>query len=250
MRLLMDVGNSRLKWALWDGHSLHGQGALEHPGVARAPWDALLDAVAERWATRPVDPAWVVEVVGPAFRAACTAWARRRGWPAPRFLEADPALHGIVSAYRDPGRLGLDRYAALAGARGLGYESAVVVDCGTAVTLDRLLPGGRHSGGLILPGLGLMRRGLGMTPGVGGDVAGCESCVPAVCTGDAVTSGTLLGLAAAIDALVSRLGDPPPAAAILLTGGDAPRLLPYLTCDALQVPDLVLHGLVRASEGG
>ncbi|SFM25227.1 type III pantothenate kinase [Ectothiorhodospira mobilis] len=250
MRLLLDAGNSRLKWALWDGRALHGQGALEHPGAAEAPWDALLDAAAQRMGLRHVDALWAVEVVGPAFRAACSAWARRRGWPEPRFLEADPAQHGIVSAYRDPGRLGRDRYAALVGARALGYESAVVVDCGTAVTLDRLLPGGRHSGGLILPGLGLMRRGLGLAPGVGGAVQGDASRVPAVCTGDAVAAGTLLGLAAAIDALTIRLGEPPPPAAVLLTGGDAPCLIPHLTCGVVPVPDLVLHGLARVSERG
>ncbi|WP_200181546.1 type III pantothenate kinase [Ectothiorhodospira mobilis] len=250
MRLLLDVGNSRLKWAFWDGRTLQDRGALEHPGAADAPWEALLEALGERLPARPVEGVWAVEVVGPDFRAACAAWARRRGWPDPRFLEVDAAQHGIVSAYHDPDRLGRDRYAALAGARALGEESAVVVDCGTAVTLDRLLPGGHHSGGLILPGLGLMRRSLGLAPGVGGAVEGGESCVPAVCTGDAVASGTLLGLAAAIDALTARLGETPPQAAVLLTGGDAPRLVPHLACGAVHMPDLVLQGLAWALERG
>lgn len=251
MKLLLDAGNSRLKWAWWAQGAVREQGALAHEGAARTHWSGFLSSLTALNAGGPPARILCVEVLGRAFREALAAWARDLGWPAPRFLSADPALHGITSDYHDPARLGLDRYAAMAGARALGHESAVIIDCGTAVTLDRLDQCGHHRGGLILPGLGLMRRSLGAAPGVSGLPEGRADCIPAVCTADAVATGTLIGLVAAIDHLSAQLL-PDSAGPIprLITGGDASQLVPHLTGDILWLPDLVFTGLAQMGEGG
>lgn len=254
MKLLLDAGNSRLKWAWWGQGAVRERGALDHGGATCTQWSGWMSSLAplaDMNARQPPTQILCVEVLGTAFREALGAWARDRGWPAPRFLSADPAHHGIISDYHDPSRLGLDRYAAMAGARALGHESAVIIDCGTAVTLDRLDPGGHHRGGLILPGLGLMRRSLGVAPGISSGLPeGRVDRIPAVCTADAVATGTLMGLAAAIDHLSGQLlpdaSGPVPR---LLTGGDAPSLAPHLAGEILRVPDLVFTGLARMGEG-
>ena len=250
MKLLLDAGNSRLKWAWWAQGAVREQGALAHDGATRTPWPGFLSSLELRKARHPPTQILCVEVLGNGFREALQAWAGDRGWPAPRFMSADPALHGIISDYHHPARLGLDRYAAMAGARALGHESAVIIDCGTAVTLDLLSKGGHHRGGLILPGLGLMRRSLGVAPGVSGVEQGRADRIPASCTADAVATGTLMGLVAAIDRLSSSLGSHVPGAIPrLITGGDAPSLAPHLTGDIIMVPDLVFMGLAGMREG-
>ncbi|WP_412851887.1 type III pantothenate kinase [Ectothiorhodospira shaposhnikovii] len=249
MKLLLDGGNTRIKWLCWE-HGRPGEGGvLVHGGEARPDLSGRLGACLE-----PLSPEaiWVVEVLGPDFRRVCRDMCEARGWPAPQFFVPDSWLHGICSDYLEPGRLGVDRYAAMAGARALGHETAIIVDCGTAVTLDLLVPEGRHRGGLILPGLGLMRRSLGLAPGVAGMTEGRDDCIVAVRTADAVASGTLQGLAAAIAHLSHRLfeiaGTDGGAPARLLTGGDALYLHPLLGDDWCVEPHLVFRGLAHVAD--
>ncbi|MCG5510840.1 type III pantothenate kinase [Ectothiorhodospira sp. A-7Y] len=224
-------------------------GGVAHGGSDWADLPRRLDAALGSVTPEAV---WVVEVLGHDFRCACRELCEVRGWPVPRFFSSDPALHGIYSDYLEPARLGLDRYAAMAGARALGHETAIIVDCGTAVTLDLLVPEGRHRGGLILPGLGLMRRSLGRAPGVAGMTEGKDDCHVAVCTADAVASGTLQGLAAAIAhlsrGLLKNMGADGVAPARLLTGGDARHLQPLLDDDWSVEPHLVFRGLAHVAD--
>ncbi|SEQ00795.1 type III pantothenate kinase [Ectothiorhodospira magna] len=249
MKLLLDGGNSRIKWLWWDTQTWETPGILVHGGRTDPDLPDRLHAALEQ---RLPEAVWVVEVLGEDFRHTCHTLCQQRGWPAPRFLVPDPAPHGICSDYLEPARLGVDRYAAMVGARALGYDAAVIVDCGTAVTLDLLMPEGRHHGGLILPGLGLMRRSLGQAPGVAGAIGGRDDQVAALCTADAVASGTLQGLAAAITHLGQRLlaqattSPVPPVK--LLTGGDATCLYPLLDHHWVMEPHLVFRGLAHMAD--
>jgi type III pantothenate kinase len=171
-------------------------------------------------------------------------------------------------AYPDPSRLGVDRWLVMLGALGLGNGGALIVDAGTAVTYDLLLPGGDHLGGLILPGIEMMRvallQGTRIPQAAPDPAAGISIEEPwAVDTGPAVAAGGVQALGALADRLYDRLvlrcgplsgawPEPRAKAAaprLLLTGGDAGRLAQAIGRPLTIIPDLVLRGLVRLTEG-
>ena len=246
MKLLLDVGNTRLKWALWDGQMSSERGEFAHQGAA-SDWPSLLQ---REWAALNEKPDYiaVVEVLGGGFQKALSAFATAQAWPAPEVLPADPARFGLASHYHQPAQLGVDRYAVMAGARALGFDKAIIVNCGTAVTFDVLM-GHHHAGGLIMPGLRLMRDSLDQLSGIQGMTLGADDALPALSTADAVSAGCVQGMAAAIDGLVEKMQArwPGETFKLLLSGGDAQRLMPWLKQEFHICPDLVFSGLSLAA---
>ncbi|MDN5869718.1 MAG: type III pantothenate kinase [Nitrococcus sp.] len=242
MKLLLDIGNSRIKWARAEGGRLTGcAGALPHGGRLPAellPIWAALDA--------PGEGVFAVSVAAPSIEREIGDWLHRNWGCEWRRLITPRVGGGIEIAYAQPAALGADRWAAMVGARQRGLLPSCVVDCGTAVTLDAVDGAGRHLGGVIVPGLGMMRRSL--TEGTHHLPAIDEGCIQVLATDTptGIRSGTLLGLAALIDNLVERLtrsGGVP-----VLTGGDAPELLPWLSQRYEHAPNLVLEGLAVLAE--
>lgn len=157
--LLIDAGNTRVKWALSDGGApLLAVGALaadlvDGPDPAVPAWTAL----------RPPHSVWLSNVAGAAV-AARLAGLVRAHWPgvALHTLVAQPSQCGVTNGYRDSAQLGSDRWAALIGARA-AYpgEHLLVVTLGTATTVERMDAQGHFAGGLIAPGWALMMASLG-----------------------------------------------------------------------------------------
>lgn len=241
MRLLIDLGNSRLKWAL-SGAGAWRTGAVAYRGQEMAP---LLD---DAWADLAA-PAGVVlvSVAAEETRAAIEEWIRHRWSVLPCRVKPQPAQLGVVNRYRDPATLGADRWAALIGAHAeMPGEALCVISCGTATTIDALRADGEFVGGVIIPGLGLLRGALtGGTAGI--RVAdGDETSCLARSTADAVAAGTLYGLVGAIERVCREieqgLDDTPK---LIITGGDADRVAAHLERPAKRIPDLVLRGLDR-----
>jgi type III pantothenate kinase len=243
MNLLVDLGNSRLKWA-WQApggldvqtRALRGRGAQELYAEAWPGGDA---------------PARVLAacVTGETWQSALAAFARRRWRVEVEFARAQPEQLGVKNGYRDPQSLGADRWVALIAARALSAGNVCVVDCGTAVTLDALAADGRHLGGAIFPGLSLLRESLARGTAAIGDRAGEAGGVLAQATADAVAAGTLHGLAGAIARIVAGQETLAGPLSLILTGGDAGALQPLLRREARLVPDLVLQGLARIAGG-
>lgn len=238
MNLLIDLGNTRLKWAWFDGGELLPGGSLLHQGQLQrlpAEWD------------RGVSRAVVASVAADELVAALGNQLARRAVPLHQASVTD-GLAGLQVGYEDPSRLGVDRWLALLGAQRLALLPACVADCGTAVTLDAATGQPRHLGGMILPGLSLMRaslaKGAHRLPAV---TAGAAPLF-ATNTADAIRSGTLRGLASMLDGLAREyrlaLGGH---AHLLLTGGDAETLVPYLQQPWRLEPSLVLQGLAVVS---
>lgn len=243
MNLLVDLGNSRLKWAQstagkWiTGAVLHAQ---QDPG-------ALLDGA---WTKLEKPERILMTSVAPeATRAALTDWCRRRWKLEPIAIRARKEQLGVKHCYAQPETFGADRWAALIAARALTRANACIVDCGTAVTVDALAADGQFRGGAIFPGLRLLReslvRGTGGIPAVEGKTDSALGCS----TADAVAGGTQHGLVGAVALLVAEqiaaLGGQ---AEVFLTGGDAPLLRAHLKPPVREVPDLVLRGLARIAE--
>lgn len=231
MILCLDSGNSRLKWGIHDGRGWLADGALKHDELA-----ALADLV-RPW---PVRGGLLSNVAG-AEVAAAIAQALA---PLPvREVGSEAAGHGVSNGYQNPLALGVDRWHALIGARAITERACVVVMAGTATTIDTLTAAGHFPGGLILPGLDLMRRALARDTAALPLACGQYTPYPRA-TDDAIVSGCLEALAGAIERAYARLADAP-GALCLLSGGAGPALAPLLAIPYRTVPNLVLEGLAR-----
>lgn len=230
--LCLDAGNSRLKCGLFDGKRWRMQGALDY--------DAFDDLVAELSAA----PARIVacNVAGDAVRQRIEALAARLGCPLD-WLTSSASACGVRNAYDNPAQLGADRWAALIGARSLHAGPAVVVMAGTATTVDALDGEGRFRGGLILPGLALMRAALARNTAGLPHAAGHYQAMPTN-TDDAIVSGAIHATLGAIERMRATLGED---ALCLLSGGAAGELVPHLELPQRQIDNLVLEGLARYS---
>lgn len=238
--LLVDLGNSRLKWAVsGDGWR---EGATVHPenGIGK-----LLDQL---WSELPVPTAVVmVSVAGDETREAVEQWVRDHWHLAVHRARAQREQFGIVNRYHDPATLGADRWVALLGARAEVPSGAVcVVSCGTAVTVDALTVQEEFAGGVIFPGLGLLRKALTIGTAHVRASEGDELSCLARSTGDAVAAGTLYGLTGAIERVCREFEDSlAQPMKLIITGGDVDRIAARLTRPARRVPGLVLKGLDR-----
>jgi len=243
MILMLDVGNSRIRAAVLEGGRMEPLGAIEHRGVGLGP--ALTEA---RRFPPEIDRVVAGCVAGPEIRNAIGQAVSDRFGIGVEFMEATRTACGVSNAYPQPARLGADRWADLIGAHARGYEAACIVDAGSALTVDGLI-GGQHVGGLITPGLGLMRaalfqetgnlRSLSERPLSGG------TALFATDTHEAIVRGTLLAAVSLIrrcrTELAHQVGRAPD---LLLTGGDAERLMPLLE-NSVHLPWLTLEGLAE-----
>lgn len=255
MNLLVDVGNTRIKWLMAGPHWLtpasagRSESGRSAGGVLPHAPDLMSQLEAAWSALAPPLRVVVANVAGRAVQEALQSWIRRN-WPATRLhiAVASAAQLGVTNHYGEPERLGSDRWVAMIGARQRIMGPVCVVDGGTAITLDALDATGRFLGGVILPGIDLARTALtARAPGIAladGDASTCF----ARSTADGVAAGTLFGAAGAVERIAMefgiRLGKD---MRVLLTGGDGPRLHPLLhtrlAYEVEEVPDLVLQGL-------
>ena len=233
MILCLDAGNSRLKYGLVDGGGWRKQGALDY--------QAFGDLVAEL----PERPTRIVacnvagEAVGLRIKALANSLDAPLDW-----LTSSAAACGVTSVYDNPGQLGADRWAALIAARALHAGPAVVVMAGTATTIDALDGDGMFRGGLILPGLSLMRAALAGNTADLPHAAGHYRPQPTN-TDDAIVSGAIHATLGAIGRLHTTLGED---ALCMLSGGAATELAPHLDLPLRLIDNLVLEGLARYSK--
>jgi type III pantothenate kinase len=159
--LLVDAGNSRLKWALLRkpyrrGQEFAGQGVVELSALrSSVAWSRLL-----KRAKNP-DLIYACNVAGPAIERQIRAASKRAGLAAPHFARSEVAAAGVRNGYPDPWRLGVDRWVGLIGAHHEHPEKNIcLVGLGTAMTIDLLMANGQHVGGCIVPGPRLMIESL------------------------------------------------------------------------------------------
>lgn len=247
MILAVDVGNSRMKWGLYDPRGWLVQGALPNGDIgtlALRDWQNL---------PRPVR-AVGVNVAGEAARVRVEGQLTR--WRLPmEWMHASTAAAGVVNGYVRPEQLGADRWASLVAARrrALMLEgeapACVVVNAGTAVTVDALDADGVFQGGLILPGLRLMVQALADNTAALKLPPGTFAHFPTN-TADAIYSGAVQAACGAVELLRLKVGHDGRHVQCFLTGGTAPQVAPYLSAPVDVVDNLVLEGvLLLASEG-
>ncbi len=233
--LAIDAGNTRVKWGLREGAAWTARGALATAQAERLgrDWPAL----------PPGTLALGSNVGGPAVQRLVYEACARHGLVLSLVSTAAEAL-GVRNAYRDPGQLGTDRWAALVAAHAEAQADQLVVNVGTALTVDALRADGQFLGGLIVPGPALMRRSLGEGTAQLRLTEGRFEPFPRA-TPDAITTGALLAAAGAVGGLAAAMAQAGCAPArIALSGGAAAELAPHLSLPVALNDNLVLDGLV------
>jgi len=248
--LAIDIGNTRLKWSLYDaarpGAALlaHGAEFLDHiERLAEGPWADLL---------APASMLGCV-VAGDAVRRRAEEQVIERFDCSSRWVVSSAAEAGIVNGYDHPTRLGADRWVAMIGARHRMLSQGparpmVVVMIGTAVTVEAVDANGKFLGGLILPGHGIMLRAL--ESGTAGlHVPTGEVREFPTNTSDALTSGGTYAIAGAVDRMVQHVrahchAEP----ACYMTGGAGWKMAPSMNGDFELVDSLIMDGLLVIAE--
>jgi type III pantothenate kinase len=230
--LLIDAGNTRIKWAVTQQAAWLAEGVLAHSEIASLP--------TELGAFSGIRRVLGANVAGPRI-ATAIADALRPTAPAPEWLQATEHCCGVHNGYARPAQLGPDRWAALIGARHAHRGPCLVVSAGTATTVDLLDERGRFQGGLILPGEELMRRSLASNTAELPFADGRYEATPRN-TADAIASGCLNAQAGAVERMFRRIAASPDALC-LVSGGGAVRLLPLLSVPSRHIDNLVLKGL-------
>jgi type III pantothenate kinase len=246
MWLLVDIGNTRIKWArLVDGQM------KKHHAAANGAWTA------QQYARRVIGGGWsdpdsrivVSSVAGEQVRQKLAVAARQAGAPVPEFVTSQRSAAGVTTEYLEPWRLGVDRFVGAIGAHHLASGQPVcVVNVGTAMTIDLVDGGGLHRGGAIIPGPALMVSSLlTQTDGIRRRATGGHSGITSLfarTTRTAIGQGSLYAAAAVIDRAIeeahAQLGARP---LVLLTGGGSKAIRPLIRNTAVSLPELVLHGL-------
>lgn len=246
MKLLIDAGNTRIKWALADGSEADGQTWLRSGTLPVERASELSHQFAGLQGIRQV---WASNVAGEEI--AQHIRNASAGQPAQtRFIVAQEAQCGIRNSYSSPSQLGSDRWAALIAAWHLVRGACLVVNSGTATTVDALSAKGEFIGGLILPGVELMQLSL------------CDAAAQLQAaqvkpeqgkyapfplnTADALYSGALQASCGAIERQYALLGDG--GVPVVLSGGAAAVLQNRLNVPLRIVDNLVLQGLLLIAQ--
>jgi type III pantothenate kinase len=245
--LLVDIGNTRVKWALLRGARFTAGEPIPHAGKGGA-MATLLRRV------RGVERVLAVSVAGPLLEKALVSAARARGI-AVEFVQSGREAAGVVNGYKDVWRLGADRWVAAIGAHAIARGRHVLYAiAGTALTIDLVTASGRHRGGAIVPGPATMVASLlANTSGIRRRARGLQPSsrrLFATDTASALAAGSQFAAAAFIDRAVeeaTRLLRAKPL--VLLSGGGAAELRRHLRDRPRVVPDLVLRGLAELARG-
>jgi type III pantothenate kinase len=236
--LLVDVGNSRIKWALRRDGVLGPAQSMGHGGQGLAALAFAWDAIA-----RP-GRVIIASVAKSAVRQGLAEIVTSTWGLTPEFLVTPTEAGDVKIGYPRPERLGVDRWLGMVAVFRMGKCPALVVDCGSAVTLDVIDAAGQHLGGMIVPGLEAMRQALFASttltaepsidspPLLGTDTLGC------------IASGSLQAIVGLIERtprqVEGRYGIAP---RLVVAGGDGPRISAQLEAPHELMPDLVLLGL-------
>ena len=247
--LLIDVGNSRLKWGVLDGDAIRRTGHITQAAIKQKGLAALTSRL-----PRGVETVLASNVAGTSFATRLSGVIGMHCECDVHFVRTEKQSCGVSNSYRQPRHMGVDRWVAMIGAWAEFEAPCVVVDAGTAVTIDAIDGDGKHLGGQILPGVTLMASALTartsdippVQPRSGAVASGMSMFASS--TSRAVEQGSINAVVGAIERAAWTLEENGISAEIVLTGGDASRILKSLDEDATHRPHLVLSGLARILE--
>lgn len=246
MILELDMGNTRIKWRLRDDSGKVARGNMS----SSMPWSELAHMfAATSFNTNTMKRVMVSSVLGAVRNQDFHRWCATEFNIHPEFAVSQPTAASVTNGYLTPERLGVDRWLAILAGYALVRKACVIVDLGSALTVDLVNTHGQHLGGYIAPGLKIMRRALmANTEGIlTNEVSARVLLAPGRDTESAVSAAQGAMYCGLLEhaslQLCKDACDSTPI--FIMTGGDAEQLLPYFP-DALMQPELVLDGLVLA----
>lgn len=240
MRLLIDIGNTRLKWT----HQNEGR---------LSPGDAIVYTLGNLENELPViwqdfntpDDVWISSVAQQSVTEIVARYLKSQWGIKPNYIQSSRAILGVTNSYNEPHKLGSDRWLAMVAAYQYEGRCVMIVDCGSAVTIDAVNDNGEHVGGVIAPGIALSnsvltrQTSLRWQPATGM----LPAKVFANSTTDGIASGIGYGIIGLIEKAYRELADTGQHPVVYLTGGDAAFISHALSIEHKQVDDLVLQGL-------
>ncbi len=244
MILLIDLGNTRLKWGVLEKDKLTSRGDLVHSGqelsAALGNYDEFPNML-ERVVISSVAGSQAAKVITKFFKSFYAL--------EPEFITVTAEAFGVTNSYVTPDHLGVDRWAAMIGAFAEYGGPVCIVDAGTAITIDPVDDSGCHLGGVIAPGYRLMLGSLASgTSDLDPNAAPPEALADGIFATDtapAIQRGAAYAMAALVDrAVIDAERSFGSGSRLLLTGGDAGMLQPLLGHDSELIADLTLRGLV------
>ena len=249
--LLLDVGNTRLKWGVLDDGNIRRTGHISQQKLREQGLTALTTKL-----PRQVDAVYASNVAGNSFATRLSGVIGMHCNVDVHFARSEKRGWGVTNGYRQPRRLGVDRWVAMIGAWAEMESACLIVDVGTAVTLDALDDEGVHLGGQIIPGVETMLDALSTSTS---DIPLVKAAAKQSAsdlgmfgrnTASAVREGTQNAVVGAIERAIDTLRANDYEPYMILTGGGASRILGALDEAALHRPNLVLHGLAHMLENG
>jgi type III pantothenate kinase len=238
MILLVDIGNSQIKWTTIKSKVLADSQHFSRPKTGiKAALNKLED----------IEAVFVSNVAGDKIAAQLTEWIDKQWKLTPVFVQSEKRRFGVTNAYEQPETLGVDRWLAIVAGRQHARQVTCIIDCGTAITVDIVTEKGQHQGGLIVPGLSLMKKMLtDNTDALSNVTQENEFNLLATNTHSAIQAGTLYMVTATLENLINDLQQNfTDEVRFLITGGDAEELIPLMPQPLIHEPDLVLKGLAQ-----
>lgn len=254
VKLMVDLGNSAIKWAYYDS-KLGKLGPLEQFCYVEQVFNEVL--IAAHWQSlTQVEEVWLSSVASPKDTELLKIWIKKHWQLQAEVVKTESQAAGVQNGYTVPLQLGVDRWLALKAAHHLyPNNNLCIVDCGSAITLDILTQEGQHQGGLIMPGLASLSqafpKSLLQRLRQSGEFEQPNHSLLANNTYAGLTRGPLYAVIGWMNWVIEQweITAHPTATPLqlILTGGDVPQLLPFMTREYHCHPELVLQGLALTS---
>ena len=227
MYLMLDVGNSRTKAALYSKGEIAILDALTPDHLSALPLKGVYVAC--------VGSDERINQLQTVLKLKHLPWVR---------LQSEETAFGVKNAYATPARLGVDRWLALLGADSqFKNTDLMIADIGTALTIDWLNHSQQHQGGWIIPGLRLQQEAVINNTA---KVLSLPDDDIALTLGTNTQSCVKNGALAAICGAIRAGWQLQPVKLLVLTGGDAQKIAQYLPDVPLQHdPLLIFRGIAR-----
>ncbi|MCW5589087.1 MAG: type III pantothenate kinase [Legionellales bacterium] len=248
MKLLIDIGNTRIKWAQYKEGQLHYGEPQHHQDYSL---DHLFNTL---WKNIPTPQSIVAaNVAGTLVMDRLTAWAQQT-WGLPvHFIKSKKKFGNIINAYENAEQLGIDRLLNLVAARFFHPEHCVaIISAGTALTVDVLNKNNQHEGGLIAPGFGILQHTMNqLLPYTEHYQLDCSDLFAKLgrSTPECIQAGVQYMCIGFVNQAISQIQQTyGKETGIYLTGGNAKGLLPYVDPTVCLQPFMTLQGLAVMSD--
>lgn len=236
MNILIDIGNTRIKWGVDENGTIKSGNFIDYKQTD------FRQQIKQQWLQLKSPDKLAISSVSAKHISLQLIEIAKTIWPDIKVVMAKSSAnaYSVTNAYKNTEKLGVDRWLGLIALLHYYPESSCIVDCGTAITIDFLGDNGLHLGGLISPGLQLMKQSLyqgtenlslngqNFSEGLGNT------------TGSAIFTGTLYAAAGLIEKAINNYSA---FKTLVMTGGDAELLSKHIKFESIIEPHFVLKGL-------